>query len=84
MKSRHPAVPRTTEDVEIWRRLIERWPGYAMHFNFQVYCDGDRRDADAMLVMVELHASRIVQAVTGDWCYFGHSSQAVFSNETLQ
>jgi len=46
--------------------------------------DADNRDADAMLTMVEVHASRVVQSRRGYWHYFGHSSQSVFQNEILQ
>lgn len=85
MKCRLPrlrAAPLTDEDASIllWGSR-GNGPDRVLWRISQV---SDRRDADAMLVMTEIHASRIVQSGTGDWCYFGHSSQAEFSNETLQ
>jgi hypothetical protein len=36
----------------------------------------DRRDAAMMLDNVKHHVSAVVQAPTGDWCYFVHGSVA--------
>lgn len=85
MKPRLQSAPLTTEDFAI---LSHQWTGRGFTRPWLIPIGhsygADLRDADAMLIMVELHASRVVQAATGDWCYFGHSSQSVFQGETLQ
>jgi hypothetical protein len=87
MKPRPPPPSLTLEDLNIVLQLAlrskPRHDQVLVSF-LRVVVAQDRRDADAMLIMVELHASRVVQVPTGDWCYFGHSSQSVFQNETLQ
>ncbi len=84
MKPRLEPALYTEEDRDIWA-CVGLWRCFALNDALEMASAiGDRRDAEAMLVMVELHASRVIQAQTGDWCYFGHSTQSVFSNETLQ
>jgi hypothetical protein len=74
----------TEEDFQIWQCINARTPCRSFQKPWPVATVADHRDADAMLIMVEVHGSRVVQASTGDWCYFGHSSQWIFQNETRQ
>jgi hypothetical protein len=86
VKPRLESASFTDEDIAIWKRAESRfgWWQAAKLRKETIYGQSDRRDASAMLTMVELHASRVVQVPTGDWCYFGHSSEVVFQDATLQ
>jgi len=85
MRPRLEAAPFTEEDHETWRfRLERRYRRTSRMLGALQKYDSDGRDADAMLIMVQLRASKVVQVATGDWCWFGHGDSALTVGERLQ
>ena len=65
----------TDEDRNIWihRVMIRFLPGTGLATHSM---QSDTRDFELLLDNVKHHVSAVVQAPTGDWCYFVHGSVA--------